>query len=58
MSLQDFHSKPEVTESIAESVVTALQQIGEDPQREGLQKTPRRVGEALQFLCKGYNEEK
>ena len=57
MSLQDFHSKPEVTESIAESVVTALQQIGEDPQREGLQKTPRRVGEALQFLCKGYNED-
>ena len=57
MSLQDFHSKPEVTKSIAESVVTALQQIGEDPQREGLQKTPRRVGEALQFLCKGYHED-
>ena len=56
MSLQDFHSKPEVTDAIARSVEEALRQIGEDPQREGLQKTPRRVGEALQFLCKGYNE--
>ena len=57
MNLQDFHSNPIVTESIARSVEESLRQIGEDPQREGLVKTPRRVGEALQFLCKGYNED-
>ena len=57
MNLQDFHSRPEATEAIAKSVETALRQIGEDPQREGLLKTPHRVGEALQFLCKGYNED-
>ena len=57
MNLQDFHSNPKATEIIAQSVETAIRQIGEDPQRDGLQKTPKRVGEALQFLCKGYNED-
>ena len=33
-----------------------LVEIGEDPEREGLIKTPERVMKALQFLTKGYNE--
>lgn len=57
MNLQVFHSKPEITKAISVSVEQVLRQIGEDPQREGLVKTPHRVGEALQFLCKGYNED-
>ena len=57
MNLQDFHSNPDVTASIASSIESALRQIGEDPQREGLLKTPHRVGEAMQFLCKGYKED-
>lgn len=57
MNMQAFNSRPEVTEQIAQSVQTVLLQIGEDPTREGLVKTPKRVGEALQFLCKGYNED-
>lgn len=57
MNLQEFHSDPEVTQSIAASVEESLRQIGEDPTREGLLKTPHRVGKALQFLCKGYKED-
>lgn len=57
MNLQDFHSKPEVSAVIAKAVESTLSQIGEDPQREGLKKTPHRVGEALQYLCKGYSED-
>ena len=57
MNMQDFHSKPDVSAAIARAVEESLRQIGEDPQRDGLIKTPHRVGEALQFLCKGYNED-
>jgi GTP cyclohydrolase I len=34
-----------------------LVEIGEDPKREGLAKTPQRVEQAFQFFTKGYKED-
>jgi GTP cyclohydrolase IA len=34
-----------------------LKAIGEDPNREGLKKTPKRVEEMYKFLTKGYKED-
>ena len=39
-----------------EAVWTLLLGVGEDPEREGLVKTPNRVVEAMQFLSSGYHQ--
>lgn len=44
-----------ITEKISTHYTDILQQIGEDPNREGLEKTPERVAKALQYLTHGYD---
>jgi len=39
-----------------EAVRTMLLGIGENPEREGLLKTPKRVAEAMRFLTSGYSQ--
>ena len=41
-------------ESLKEHYSKVLELIGEDPSREGLIKTPKRVANAMQFLTQGY----
>lgn len=38
-----------------EQVRSILRSIGEDPDREGLKKTPYRVSESLRYLTRGYS---
>lgn len=45
------------TDEIAAHVKEILRLLGEDPEREGLQKTPERVAKSLQFLTKGAGED-
>ena len=42
---------------IESCVTTMLAELGEDPLREGLQKTPSRVARALRFLTSGYAQD-
>ena len=48
---------PDVTAQIAGHYKEILKLLGEDPEREGLVKTPERVAKALQFITKGYQED-
>ena len=45
-----------VTAELASHVKEILRLIGEDPEREGLVKTPERVAKALQFMTQGYDQ--
>ncbi len=42
---------------LEELVAGLLREIGEDPSREGLQRTPRRVAKAYEFLTSGYKKD-
>jgi len=54
---QSTQQKPQVTEAeMMQAVRTLLLGLGEDPDREGLRDTPKRVMKALKFLTKGYHE--
>jgi GTP cyclohydrolase I len=47
-------SRPEKPVPFAEKVSEILAALGEDPEREGLLKTPERVEASLRFLTQGY----
>jgi len=57
MNLQDFTPDNATTAELGTHIKDMLSRIGEDPERDGLIKTPERVGKAFQFLCKGYKED-
>jgi GTP cyclohydrolase I len=43
-------------EEFEKAVKTILEIVGEDPNREGLLKTPQRVAKAFEFMTQGYNQ--
>ncbi len=47
--------EPEKLKKLGDHYFEILKLIGEDPQREGLLDTPRRVGKSMQFLTQGYD---
>ena len=48
---------PDADEPMLDFVRGLLEGIGEDPAREGLEKTPERVAASLRFLTRGYAQD-
>ena len=44
-------------DELASHYRSVLELLGEDPEREGLQKTPMRVAKAMQILTRGYTQD-
>ena len=47
----------ENVESAEGAVRRLLRHVGEDPEREGLQRTPTRVVKAYEYLTHGYSQD-
>lgn len=48
------HYDEDVTKKLADNYRSTLAALGEDPDREGLLKTPERVAKAMQYITQGY----
>ena len=46
----------EIMDEMMAAVRTMIVGVGEDPEREGLLKTPKRVAKVMKFLTSGYNQ--
>lgn len=56
MSYQKFEEYSiETTKEIQEKYLSIIKEVGENPDREGLLKTPERASKAMQFLTQGYD---
>lgn len=49
------HFDEKVTQGLMDNFRSNIQLLGEDPEREGLQKTPERLAKAMQFMTQGYD---
>lgn len=49
------HYDDELTSELGSHYKKIIELLGEDSEREGLQKTPERIAKAMQFLTQGYN---
>jgi len=54
--LNDLDTKSQNARAIAAHVREIIRLVGEDPEREGLRKTPERYEKALKFLTSGYHQ--
>ena len=50
-------AKPDVPEDVQEAIRTLIRWTGDDPTREGLLDTPKRVARAWKEYCQGYDED-
>jgi GTP cyclohydrolase IA len=49
------HFEDKITSQLTDNIREQLALLGEDPEREGIIKTPERVAKSMQFLTQGYH---
>jgi GTP cyclohydrolase IA len=49
------HFENKITSQLTDNIREQLALLGEDPEREGIIKTPERVAKSMQFLTQGYH---
>ena len=47
----------DITQELIKNYRQNIALLGEDPDREGLQKTPERIAKAMQFVTQGYGQD-
>ncbi len=47
----------DVTEGLKHQYREVIKLLGEDPNREGLEKTPERIARAMQYMTQGYHQD-
>ena len=57
MKSTDLSATTLTSASYEELVREMIVRLGEDPERDGLARTPERVAKAMQFLVKGYKDD-
>jgi GTP cyclohydrolase I len=51
---REEHYCDDVTAKLMENYRSIISEVGEDPEREGLLKTPERIAKAMQYITQGY----
>ncbi len=51
------HYDEDITASLMKNYKESLGLLGEDPEREGLEKTPERMAKAMQYMTQGYSQD-
>jgi GTP cyclohydrolase IA len=56
-AVKKLYEQPALAASTQELLREVLVRLGEDPDRQGLQRTPERMQKSLEYLTKGYHED-
>ena len=56
LKIMSFDYDDKLTDSLKVNFESVLNQLGEDVNREGLERTPERVAKSMQFLTQGYKQ--
>ncbi|MDR2917128.1 MAG: GTP cyclohydrolase I FolE [Tannerella sp.] len=55
--MKSQHESSEITQALSGHYKEIIRLLGENPEREGLKKSPERVAKAMQFMLQGYEKD-